>query len=89
MRTSEQEALLTQVAEEIVKRELTAPAILFLDSMKPLSFLGGQLMVFFSPFVHMVLDSRSYDLFAETIENRENVEFLINRIEGCADCRDR
>ncbi len=89
MRTPDQEAILTQVAEEIVKRELTAPAILFLDSMKPLSFLGGQLMAFFSPFVHMVLDSKSYDLFAETIENRENVEFLIKMIEDCAEGRDR
>ena len=89
MRTPEQEALLTRVAEEIVRRELTAPAILFLDSMKPLSFLGGQLMAFFSPFVHIVLDSSSYDALAETMEDRENVEYLIERIEGCAESSDR
>ena len=74
--------LLNEVAREIVRRNLTVPAILFLESMKPLSFLGGQLMAFFSPFVHMVVDSRSYDAFAAAIEDRENVEHLIKRIEA-------
>ena len=66
-------------------RQLTAPAILFLESMKPMSFLGGQLMAFFSPFVHLVLKSSAYDRFAEAIERRENVEYLIQRIEAHAD----
>jgi hypothetical protein len=82
---SEQEALLDRVAQAVVMRRLTAPAILFLESMKPLSFLGGQAMAFFSPFVRMVAGVSSYDALAEAIERRENVEYLIQRIEAHAE----
>ena len=78
---AEQRALLDRIAEAIAARELTAPAVLFLESMKPLSFLGGQFMAFLSPFIHMVVDASDYDRIAEAIERRENVEFLIQRIE--------
>ena len=78
---AEQQALLDRIAEAVVARELTAPAVLFLESMKPLSFLGGQFMAFLSPFIHMVVDATEYDRIAEVIERRENVEFLIQRIE--------
>lgn len=74
--------ILEQVAQYIVKRRLSAPAILVLESMKPLSFLGGQLMAFFGPFVHLIVDARSYNTFAEAIERREHVEHLISRIEA-------
>ncbi len=85
---SEQQALLDRIAEAVVDRELTAPAVLFLDSMKPLSFLGGQFMAFLSPFIHMVVDASQYDLIAEAIERRENVEFLILRIEHHASAKE-
>lgn len=78
---AEQQALLDRIAEAVAARELTAPAVLFLESMKPLSFLGGQFMAFLSPFIHMVVDASDYDKIAEAIERRENVEFLIQRIE--------
>ena len=78
---AEQQALLDRIAEAVVARQLTAPAVLFLESMKPLSFLGGQFMAFISPFVHMVVDASDYDRIAEAIERRENVEYLIQRIE--------
>ncbi len=84
----EQQALLDRIAEAVVDRELAAPAILFLESMKPLSFLGGQFMAFISPFIHMVVDASQYDQIAEAIERRENVEFLIQRIEHYADVED-
>jgi len=73
--------LLDRIAIAVVSRGLTAPAVLFLESMKPLSFLGGQLMAFLSPFLHMVTNASSYDLIAEALEKRENVEYLIQRIE--------
>ena len=89
MNTHRDNELLNEVAKEIVRRNLTAPAILFLDSMKPLSFLGGQFMAFFSPFAHMVVDAPSYDAFAAAIEDRENVEHLISRIETLAEENER
>ncbi len=81
MTASEHEVLLDRIAQAVVVRQLAAPAVLFLESMKPLSFLGGQFMAFLSPFIHMVVDASDYDRIAEAIERRENVEYLIRRIE--------
>ena len=50
----EQRALLEKAATWIVRRGLTAPAILFLEIGKPLNFLGSQLLIAFSPFIQAV-----------------------------------
>ena len=73
--------LLARLAREIVDRSLTAPAIMFLESTKPLSFLGSQVMVFFSPFVKAFWDGASYDQLASLLEDRENIEILLREIE--------
>jgi hypothetical protein len=81
--------LLDRIARQVVARRLTAPVILFLESMKPLSFLGGQTLLFFSPFVRVVVNTSSYDAFAEAMESRENVEYLIGLIERYSDEENR
>ena len=73
--------LLTRLAKEVVDRSLTAPAVMFLESTKPLSFLGSQIMVFFAPFVKAFWDGGSYDRLAGLLEERENVETLLREIE--------
>lgn len=73
--------LLARLAREIVDRSLTAPAIMFLESTKPLSFLGSQVMVFFSPFVKAFWDGASYDRLAALLEDRANIEVLLGEIE--------
>ena len=73
--------LISRLATEIVDRNLTAPAIMFLESTKPLSFLGSQIMVFFAPFVKAFWDGTSYDTLTELLEERENVETLLQEIE--------
>jgi len=60
---------------------LTAPAVLFLESAKPLSFLGNQALVFFQPIVQTVFNFRTYDEITELLEDRENVEVLLKKIE--------
>ena len=56
-------------------------SIFFLDMMKYLSFFGGQLMVFFGPIITAFISSQSYYKFAELLEDRNNVEFLLVEIE--------
>lgn len=73
--------LLGKLAKEVVDRSLTAPAVMFLESTKPLSFLGSQVMVFFAPFVKAFWTGASYDQLAELLEDRENVERLLQEIE--------
>lgn len=80
-KTREVPPLLSRLAKEIVDRSLTAPAVMFLESTKPLSFLGSQIMVFFSPFVKAFWDGASYDQLSALLEDRENIEILLEEME--------
>jgi hypothetical protein len=60
---------------------LTAPAVFFLESTKPLSYVGSQALVFLEPFVKSVLNIAMYDRFVALMEDRRNIETLMVRIE--------
>jgi hypothetical protein len=76
-----QKELLEKIAHQIVKRKLTTPAIMFFESVKPLSFVGSQGMVFLQPFVQAFLNRKEYDEITLMMEERENVEKLLYEIE--------
>lgn len=73
--------LIEKIAKKIVDRRMAVPAILFLESMKPLSFVGSQIMIFFQPFFRTFFSLREYDEIALMLEERDNVERLILAIE--------
>lgn len=69
------------LARAIVERRLTAPAVFFLESMKPLSFVGSQAMIFLQPVIQAIFPFRSYNEFSVMMEDRKNVEELICEME--------
>ncbi len=73
--------LIDKLARMIVKRRLGVVAIVMLESTKPLTFLGSQLMVFFDPFISVFFKPDDYRKFYKMIEDRRNVDRLIERIE--------
>lgn len=77
----DRERILKRVAKEIVDRRLTTPAIFFLESCSPLSFVGSQGMIALEPFIHAIFDLPDYRKFALMMERRENVNRLITMIE--------
>jgi hypothetical protein len=79
---SEQHALLEKAATWIVQRGLTAPAIIVLETCKPLNFLGSQFLIVFSPFVQAIFKGDAYHKFALVLEKDENVELLLELIES-------
>jgi hypothetical protein len=72
---------LERLAEFAVSRRMTVPAILFLESVKPLSFLGSQALYFFEPMVRALFTVPEYERFAALMERRENIEVLLVKIE--------
>ena len=77
--------ILTKIAQKVVDLRLTPVAIVMLESGKPLSFVGSQLMVFFQPIVTSVFPFHQYDEVAALLEERTNVESLIQIIERLED----
>jgi hypothetical protein len=83
--TQRQGILLEKVAHRVVDLRVSAMAIFLLESTKPLSFLGSQLMVFLNPIIQPIFNFKDYEEVTEMIENRDNIEFLIQRIEKLQD----
>jgi hypothetical protein len=79
--TEEDDQLIEKVARKLVNMSLTVPAIFLLESSKPLAFLGGQLLVFLEPFIQTLFNFKQYQRFAFLMENRDNWERLLRKIE--------
>ena len=73
--------LIEKIAKKVVDCRLTAPAIVVLESSKPISFVASQVLVFFDPIVKSFFNIRDYERFYTMIEDRENIERLIVAIE--------
>lgn len=87
--TDDDRRLLDRLAEITVRYRMTVPAILFLESMKPLSFVGSQAMYFFEPMVRALFAVPEYERFAALMERRESVEALLVAIENKDDAERR
>ncbi len=79
--------LMERVAKGLVDRGLAPPAIFVLEAMKPLSFVASQGLVVLEPFVQSLLSIPDYTAFRELLEDRRNVERLLQRIEALEDER--
>ena len=80
--------LISNLAEKIIRHGLAVPAIFFLEMVKYLAFFGSQLLVFFGPIITVFIESHSYYKYAELLEDRKNVEFLLTEIERMEDEKD-
>jgi hypothetical protein len=78
----DEERVLNKVAERVVRWKMTVPAIVFLESVKPLNYIGSQSLVFFEPMVQAIFNFKEYDSFRRAMERRENVERLMQKIEA-------
>jgi hypothetical protein len=78
-------ALLERVAARVVELRLEVPAILTLESVRPLSFVASQAMIFFQPLVQALLRFRDYQRFAALAERRDALETLTTLIERRAE----
>lgn len=78
----EEQAVIEKLARKTVEKRMSVPAIMFLESVKPLNFIGAQTMVFFEPVIQAVFNFRDYNTLREALEKRETIEILIQRIEA-------
>ncbi|MFQ5685438.1 MAG: hypothetical protein ACE5GV_02135 [Candidatus Scalindua sp.] len=80
-------ALIRKLADFVVKRDMSVPAVMFLESVRPLNFVGSQSMVFFKPILSRFFSRDEYDRIANILEKREVVDLLINEIEKKSDAK--
>ncbi len=80
--TEAQAAAVDRVARFVVRFHLTVPALLTLESLRPLSFAGSQFMHVLSPSVTAFLSSDDWDQLALLLEDRRGLDVLLERIEA-------
>ena len=68
----------------VTGRGLEAPALLWLDSLRPLSYLGSQAMHFLHPLVQLVVPAERFGRLAEILEERSHLERLLLHLEALA-----
>jgi hypothetical protein len=76
-----QRAAVDTLARLIVRWRLTVPAILTLESMQPLSFVGSQFMHVLSPVATGLVPFAQWDEVARLLEDRRGVEYVITTLE--------
>jgi len=79
--TPEDEALLDRIADYIVRRRMTAPAMFFLRPMTPLTYVGSQALYVFQPLVEFFVSPELLKRAHKLLERRDGIELLLERIE--------
>ena len=79
---AEDMALLERVADAVVRRGMESPALLFLESMGPMNFLGSQALHFFTPLMDVVFPQRDIERVAQLLERRDTLTRLLIHVEA-------
>ncbi len=79
--TDKERDLARRVARKIVDRGLGLPGVLFIESARPLNFVGSQALAYFEPIVRGLVDWDDYTRFRVMLERRGSVELVLGAIE--------
>jgi hypothetical protein len=74
--------IMERIADMIVKRGMTAPATVFLESMGPMNFLGSQALHFLTPVIDCAFNAKEVEQVAQLLERRDSIPRLITLIEA-------
>ena len=78
----EEDALIEKAASEIKKRRLEVPAILLFEMHKPLSYVGSQAAIVFSPFLVPFLGFDAVNNYSRLFSRRDSIDKLLARLEN-------
>jgi hypothetical protein len=79
-------SVLERFAEEVVRRGMETPAILLLETARPLSFISSQVMFAVSPLMRALTRTDDIDKVAAALTDRRCVSLLVDRIETLSRC---
>ena len=77
----DEDAAIEEIAQRLVAEGMGSPAIVFLESSKPVSFIAGQAALAATPLIGGFLEPMRLEKYAELFSRRAFIERLIQRIE--------
>jgi hypothetical protein len=72
---------LNALADAICRRGLAAPALFLIESVRPLNFIGSQMLHALAPLLTLVVEPSRVEALATALEDRETLERLLCKIE--------
>jgi hypothetical protein len=69
-----------RLAQFLARRQLITPALLLLESGRPLNFVGSQVLAFLAPFATLVFAPDEYEVLVRLLERRQGIEVLIEAL---------
>ncbi len=81
--------LLDEAAQLVARFEMFTPAILVVDGFRPLSFIASQALHFVAPFANVVTGHPYTSEAAYILQDRENLDRFLDRLEELADESDQ
>jgi len=79
--TEDERAVVDRICSVVVARGLITPALLFLESVRPLNYVSAQTLHFFAPFISALGETHSFNEFAHFLERRGAIDYLCQRLE--------
>ena len=79
--TPRQDEILDRLSAKVVEWDMAVPAMLFLETVKPLNYVGSQALVFFGPIAKTLFTVEDYEELVSLMEERSTMEALLTRIE--------
>ena len=80
--TPEQQTVIDAWCRRVTERGLALPAILFLESSRPLGPLAAQSLLFLQPWFELALDRGQLQLLTAFLEKRGSFDYLCDRLEA-------
>ena len=73
--------LIKKIAETVAKRKMTVPAVLLIESCKPLNRLASQFVLVISPLLALFVSYEQINAFSDLLQDRNSIEKLLAEIE--------
>jgi hypothetical protein len=81
------DALIEEASEWVVRRRLETPALLFLETHKPLTSLASHSVIFATPLLAPLFGLGRMEQLQTLMESSANIDRLMDRIEEKAEAR--
>lgn len=85
--TPDEQQFLQIFCDELQRRRLIVPASVMIESLRPLAFIGSQLIWCIEPWMKMLLRSEALRLLAGVLERPGGIDYLLDLLTQVEDRR--
>lgn len=70
-----------RLSQFVARRQLVTPALMLLESGRPLNFIGSQVLAFLAPFATLIFSRDEYEVLVRLLERRQGLDVLIEALD--------